>query len=57
MLSQVVNRQSQIAIIGGAKGDKEEYAGKLENKGWMMLRGGGCREQSCGRTDWISQMT
>ena len=40
MLSQVVNRQSQIAIIGGAKGDKEEYAGKLENKGWMMLRGG-----------------
>ena len=40
MLSQVVNRQSQIAIIGGAKGDKEEYAKKLENRNWKVLRGG-----------------
>ena len=57
MLSQVVNRQSQIAIIGGAKGDKEEYAKKLENRNWKVLRGGGCRGQSCDRTDWIFQMT
>ena len=29
-----------LAIIGGAKGDKEEYARKLENRNWKVLRGG-----------------
>ena len=29
-----------VAIIGGAKGDKEEYAKKLENRNWEVLRVG-----------------
>ncbi len=40
VLTQIANRKSQIAIIGGAKGDKEEYAEELEKKGWTVLRGG-----------------
>ncbi len=40
VLSQIANRKSQIAIIGGAKGSKGVYAEKLENRGWTVLRGG-----------------
>ncbi len=29
-----------LAIIGGAKGDKEDEARKLETRGWTVLRGG-----------------
>lgn len=29
-----------VAVIGGAKGDKEKYAEELEKKGWTVLRGG-----------------
>ncbi len=29
-----------VAVIGGAKGNKGEYAERLEKKGWVVLRGG-----------------
>lgn len=29
-----------VAVIGGVKGDKEEYTRGLEKRGWIVLRGG-----------------
>ena len=36
----VTGDSNRVAIIGGAKGDKEEYARKLEIRNWEVLRGG-----------------
>lgn len=42
VLSGVGSQESgaRVLIVGGAKGNKEEYARKLENRDWKVLRGG-----------------
>ena len=39
-LVKVNSKSNRLAIIGGAKGDKEDEARKLEARGWKVLRGG-----------------